>query len=338
MTFALGILAGFLCLAIHELGHLLAGLSFGYPFKVYIVGPLRIDRGPSDKVRLGWNLVPWLYGGMAAALPNRTRGLRWRMAVVAAAGPMANIVLAIVASLLLASLPVSGPWRTELQWIRLLSAVLALNLVPLRNGPFVTDGLRLWRLLAPGDGRDLEMAILSAAAQTQAGVRPRDWDAAWIDRRLAIKDDAACHLDVHLAAAAIAFDRGAYDCAGESYAAAIGIASRFPAYVAGGAFVEAAWFEARRGAGAARARELLARTPKWVLLLTDADRLRAEAAIAFSEGDHERAKALAERALEISSPQSAGPRAWLRDLIAEAGRDPRATTSRPRGTETESGA
>jgi len=319
MTFAFGILAAFLCLAIHELGHLLAGLSFGYSFTVYIVGPLRIDRGPSDKVRLGWNRVPWLYGGMAAALPNRTSGLLRRMAVVAAAGPLANILLAIVASVLLAWLPASGPWRTELQWIRLLSALLALNLVPLRNGPLVTDGMRVWRLLAPGPGRDLEMAILSVAAQAQAGARPRDWDATWIERGLAIKDDASYHLDTYLAAAAIAFDRGEYDSAGESYAAATAIASRLPAWVAGGAFVEAAWFEARRGAGATRARELLARTPKWVLMLTDADRLRAEAAIAFSEGNRERAKALAERALEISSAQSAGPRAWLRDLIVEAG-------------------
>jgi Zn-dependent protease len=338
MTFALGILGAFVCLAIHELGHLLAGLSFGYPFAVYIVGPLRVDRGPSSHIRIGWNRVPWLYGGAAAVLPNRTGGLRWRMAVVAAAGPMANIVLAVAASVLLASVTASGPWRTELQWIRLLSAVLALNLVPLRNGPFATDGLRVWRLLAPGAERNLEMAILSAAAQTQAGVRPRDWDAAWIEHGLAIRDNAFYQLDAYLAAAAIAFDRRAYDSAGESYAAAVAIASRLPAYLAGGTFVEAAWFEARRGAGATRARELLARTPEWVLMLQDADRVRAEAAIALSEGDPERAKALAERALDIGSPQSAGPRAWLRDLIAEAGADPRATTSRPRGLETESGA
>jgi tetratricopeptide (TPR) repeat protein len=318
LTIALGILAGFLCLAIHELGHLLAGISFGYTFKVYIVGPLRIERGPSDTIRLGWNRVPWLYGGMAAVLPDRTSGLRWRMAVVAAAGPLANIALAVVASVLLASRPAAGPWRTELQWIRLLSAVLSLNLIPLRNGPFVTDGLRVWRLLAPSAGRDLEMAVLSATAQTEAGVRPRDWDTVWIERGLAIQNDASYQLDAHLAAAAIAFDRGDYDSAGKRYAAAVAIASRLPAYLAGGAFVEAAWFEARRGAGAAQARELLARTPTWVLMLTDADRLRAEAAIAYSEGDRERAKALAERALAISSPQSAGPRAWLRDLIAEA--------------------
>jgi len=325
MTFALGILGAFVCLAIHELGHLLAGLSFGYPFAIYIVGPLRIDRGPSQHVRIGWNRVPWLYGGMAATLPNRTGGLRWRMAVISAAGPMANIVLAVAASVLLASEPVSGPWRTELQWIRLLSALLVLNLVPLRSSPFVTDGRRVWCLLAPGADRDLEMAILSAAAQTQAGVRPRDWDAAWIERALAIKNDTLYQLDAYLAAAAITFDRGAYDSAGKSYAAAVAIASRLPGYVAGGTFVEAAWFEARRGAGAARARELLARAPDWVLLLPDADRLRAQAAIALSEGDRERAKALAERALEISSPHSAGPRAWLRDLIAEAGEAPHAS-------------
>jgi hypothetical protein len=68
---------------------------------------------------------------------------------------------------------------------------------------------------APGAERTLEMAILTAAAQNQAGVRPRDWDSPRIEHGLAITDDTFYQLHAYLAAAAIAFDRGAYDSAGE---------------------------------------------------------------------------------------------------------------------------
>ena len=145
-------LALFLSIAVHELGHLWPGLALGQRFVLYGVGPLLVEAVPGGRVRLRWNREVSLYGGIAATLPDRVGRVRENMATIVAGGPVASLMLAVATAGMLAWLPLPrGPLRTELQWLRLLSAALFVgSAVPLANGPFVTDGKQFLRLLDRG--------------------------------------------------------------------------------------------------------------------------------------------------------------------------------------------
>jgi len=63
------VVAIFIGLALHELGHVIAGLMVGFKFRMYIVGPLMIER-EEGRLRFKWNRNLNLFGGMALCLPQ----------------------------------------------------------------------------------------------------------------------------------------------------------------------------------------------------------------------------------------------------------------------------
>jgi hypothetical protein len=123
-TIALGCGALFICLVAHELGHLCAGLVVGFRFHLFAIGPLLIERKEAGRIGIGWNRVLSFYGGAVSTLPNKTDGLRRRYAIAVAGGPLASLLVAILAAAsmdLLRSAP--SIVRSELSWLRLLSAL-----------------------------------------------------------------------------------------------------------------------------------------------------------------------------------------------------------------------
>ena len=88
-------LAGLYCvLVVHECGHLLAGWLVGFRFQLFTLGPLRVQRDESGRIRPGLNRDLAMYGGAALALPTDGRDLRWRYAWFAAGGPLMSFALA----------------------------------------------------------------------------------------------------------------------------------------------------------------------------------------------------------------------------------------------------
>ena len=58
---ALGLFAAWLCLFVHELGHLVAGMAVGFRFQLLTLGPLRIERGSDGRLRqIDWGNIPFL--------------------------------------------------------------------------------------------------------------------------------------------------------------------------------------------------------------------------------------------------------------------------------------
>jgi hypothetical protein len=205
-----GLLAGLLCIVLHEAGHLLAGLASGSRLEFLVIGPLALRRGRGGRLQAGWNRDPALAGGAAAALPVHPGGLRLRFAITCAGGPVASLLLALVAHAVLVQAPgVHGFPRAELAWIRLLSVLLGLvNCIPMSNGPFVTDGERMRRILDRGPRGDRELSLLRISQLQAAGVRPGDWDPAILARGLAVRDGSMFECQMNLWAHAHAVEHG----------------------------------------------------------------------------------------------------------------------------------
>lgn len=176
LLFGRGVLIFLALLALHELGHLLAALAMGLPFRRFTIGLLTIAR-EHERIRVLLNTAwfrPAAYfqssfpeGGVPA----------WRWAVVVLGGPMANLLFVPI-FLLAASWMNPGPpaempsalrvgWRT-FAWLNpgdmatallniaaILSLALGLGtLVPGTSAGVRTDGgqlLDLWRRKGSSD-------------------------------------------------------------------------------------------------------------------------------------------------------------------------------------------
>lgn len=284
-TLLLGVVAMIVALAVHELGHLIAGLAVGFQFSVFVIGPVLVERSPTGSIRVGWNRVPALFGGVAGTVPTRPEGLRSRFAMVIAGGPCASALLAVGAAIALQwlSLP-QGMLRTELSWLRLLSSAIFLGTaIPLPNGPFVSDGLRFLRMVRGGPKGDRDLSLLTLMALQRAGVRPRVWDRSLLERALEVRDGSMFEGQIQFYSYLQALDSGSIETAGASLDRALALAQRLPAYLRGPYLVEAAYFEAARRRNPKRARELLDQVPPNAFGVSGIDRLRARAAIAIAE-------------------------------------------------------
>ena len=136
-----------LALAAHEAGHALAATAVGWPVRFLHAGPLTLTRHGGGW-RLGWDRRLWGEGGLVRTDPGP--GRRWRVALLVAAGPAANLALAAAAALLLA--PGLPPLlRCGGGLFAIHSLVLGtLSLVPHQMKRVDSDGLALWRLLTAG--------------------------------------------------------------------------------------------------------------------------------------------------------------------------------------------
>lgn len=299
MRIALGVLAAIFSLVVHELGHLAAGLAVGFRFHLFALGPLLIERDPRGRVRLAWNRDPGLFGGAAGTVPRNMEGLRRRFAVVVVGGPIASLVLALVAAAALALFPTPGGLLAmELKWIRLLSAaVFVMNAIPMANGPFVTDGLRLLRVLGRGPSADRELSLLALTALQVGGVRPRDWDRKLVDRGLAVRDASMYECQFHLWSYLCSLDSGHVAEAGDALDRAVALGRRAPASLRAQCLLESAFFEAAHRGRLEIARAALAAVPRRAAGVSESDRLRAEAAISMAEARSREAAELTEPAL-----------------------------------------
>ena len=312
-TLLLGLSAAVVTLVVHEIGHLLAGLAVGFRFSLFAIGPLLIERTPLGPIRLAWNRVPSFFGGAAATLPTSVHSLRWRLAAVVAGGPFASALLAAGAAVALSFLSMPhGPLRAELAWVRLLSAAIFLGTaVPVPNGPFVTDGMRILRISKRGPVGDRELSLLTLTALELAGVRPRDWDGSLCAQGLAVRDGSIFESQMHLYSYMQALDSGTLDAAKVSLDAALAVSSGLAAFARAPCLVEAAYFEAAHRGDATRAREFLGKVKPGAFGVLESDYMRARAAIAIAEGDAGSASEALSKALSASPLWAVGPRAWL---------------------------
>lgn len=155
----------FIVLAVHELGHLVAGLAQGFKLFLYVVGPLGIKRDDNDKVTIYLNKDLAYYGGVAGTTPVEDHpDNAKKFARILLAGPLASLLFAAVC-LVLAYL-VGRPWGMTLYTGGLISiAIFFATTIPSRTGMMFTDRKRYQRLVTPGPAQEVELAMLRIMGQ-----------------------------------------------------------------------------------------------------------------------------------------------------------------------------
>lgn len=168
-----------LVLAVHEGGHLLGGLLRGMRFLLYIVGPFQFSRTASG-IRFNWLFNMGTFGGLTAATPDPDRPLRPQLLSLIAGGPLASALLALAGVLLF--MHWQGPAGTLALITGLMSSLIFLvTAIPSRIGGFMSDGRQFLELLHGGQAVIERQRFSTLMAQSMAGVRPRDWDADWLE-------------------------------------------------------------------------------------------------------------------------------------------------------------
>ncbi len=149
----------FIVLGIHELGHLVAGITHGFKFKLFVIGPLGIKE-ENGKIKIYLNKEIGYYGGIAASLPeNDDPGNAEKFGRVILAGPLASLLFSILC--LVPAYLVIQPFREIFVVCSLVSiTIFYVTVIPSSTGTFFTDRKRYQRLTAPGDDQKTEMALL----------------------------------------------------------------------------------------------------------------------------------------------------------------------------------
>jgi hypothetical protein len=310
------LLAAWLALAVHELGHAIGGRLARFRFQLLVVGPLRVERDEvTQRVTVGLNRELSLYGGVAASVPLDTANLGARMAVVVAGGPVASVLLAAVAWSL-APLVTSAPFmQMQLVVLGMLSAGTAcVTLLPMRSGGFSTDGARLLRLVRQGPAARREAATLPLIAMMSAGTPPREWPEAMVRAAREPADASMEECFGQLLTYMHLLDLGRVEEAGAALDRVTALRAVFPAPFAPSLDVEAAYFAGAHRGDAARARALVAQLPPKSPAVQAWDRARAEAAALHAEGDAAAARRVAADALTAAPAAAAFARERLQEL------------------------
>ncbi len=196
-------------IAFHELGHLGAGIAQGFRMALYTAGFLGV-RGTSTGVRFFFNRQFNLMGGLAATFPERLESgpdLRRKFVRIVAAGPLASLLLCVVALLGLfftIQNPVDAPGlATRAGALFLMVAggmsgfIFLATMIPSHAGGFMSDGARLLSLLNKGEKGLYEEASLSVMTLMGAGRLPGEYPADLLERLASRTPDSLLGLNGH---------------------------------------------------------------------------------------------------------------------------------------------
>lgn len=161
------ILAPISAIALHELGHLSAGLLQGFQLELYVVGFLGIKR-KNNRVKVFFNTNLQYFGGVAASSPKQLlsdKELIDKYKIILLAGPLSSLIFFMIPFLLFYFLDtVFNPFWSLLS-ISSFGIFLATTL-PTKTGIFFTDRKRFQRLNDKGEVGKIELAFLEVANQS----------------------------------------------------------------------------------------------------------------------------------------------------------------------------
>jgi hypothetical protein len=163
--------------AIHEAGHVIAGLSCGLRILAVRIGPLRLNVHTGRTVNFEFG---HLTGGIVRAQFKRLpgKGAGWRVALFLLGGPLANLVFAV---------------STALWWDSMAGGILALlaivsaligmiNLFPFRTRLDLSDGAKLIGMLFSKSRREkiiADFTILPQIDEVNRLCRSKQFDDAY---------------------------------------------------------------------------------------------------------------------------------------------------------------
>ena len=164
-----------LVLGVHELGHLLAGLSQGMCFLLLIFGPFQWHASRSG-IKFQWVTHLGLMGGIAATIPTEVGPkLSRQLLVMISGGPTASLFLGLLAIVIATTF--DGRVGAYGALVALLSlGIFLMTAIPMRAAGFMSDGMQILDVLSGKQSVAERTTLLQITAQSLAGVRPRDWD------------------------------------------------------------------------------------------------------------------------------------------------------------------
>jgi hypothetical protein len=281
LNFLLIIPALYVAIAVHELGHLLAGRIVGIrPGGLVIGGFSIVKSGRHHTVRFDFRRI--LGGGMAMFLTRKNQFSPKQFAWSVAGGPLASFALMVgCGAISVFHSDYSAGWTNTLFWMALLSMS---SLIPASAGINKSDGARLWELLRHPDRAQSWIALVAMNSEEKRGVRPREWDPELVERVLATDPAAKEYPYIELLMFYRQLDQGNEAAAVEHLENALSASSQGGKLVRYCCYLEAAGASAsiRKNAGNARIwfeRARKVRKP----LMTDS----TEAAIAICEERYE---------------------------------------------------
>ena len=331
------ILIFFVSVFFHELGHLIAASAMGLEVLVFASWPLKIVGSPKGFYLRHFDLpAPML--GLVAAYPRSLRFVFRKLEVLLCAGPLVNLLVAVVSLNLAYNFNENPYWIAS--WQRLLvprnweaTVLFAIGLVnlyfffvSLRPIPFKRFRTDAAALIAIGQAPQLAVQTWLAEALSAAsrnGIRPRELNREFIDYLLASRDGSAHGVFGNFFGYYVFLDKGQTDRAGELIDLLIANREKYPPVHQPYVVFDAAYFEARHRHNAPAARRWLDQVPKDGVEAQTY--LRAEAAVLLAEGRYKEAAVIARAAL-IVLPKSADPggaiaeKEWLESILTESQR------------------
>ncbi len=167
--------AVFSALVVHELGHLLAALGFGFHFLGASFGPLQIQTLHGE-----WKLSvsKRIFSGSISAIPSSMRHWRGCMLIVIAAGPMFTLVSGLMA--------VSVGFTNQMfqvAFVQVSVLLFVLGLIPNARQGRTRNDARLFidLLLRTPGAEEMELYVMLGQLVVE-GVRPQDYSADLVAR------------------------------------------------------------------------------------------------------------------------------------------------------------
>lgn len=160
VSIAIIMLMPIVVIAVHELGHLIAGLWLGFRFELFVVGLLEVKREESG-IKVGLNINLAYFGGIASTSPvGNDPANAIKFGKILLAGPLTSIIFALICFFL--GYIAGGFFGSILNTGGLISiGIFLATTLPEKTGMFYTDRKRYQRLTQPGKARNEELALLA---------------------------------------------------------------------------------------------------------------------------------------------------------------------------------
>jgi hypothetical protein len=291
----------------HELGHAVAGWASDMQLARFVVGPFLAQRR-AGRWKLQFSLTGILNsGGSVATVPLHLHRLRQRMAFEVAGGPVASLLTALAAFVVLLAMPGSAYaawWKVPAVVGAISAGAAVLNLIPFGFAAGVSDGALLVQLFRGGSFADLRESLKMVGSTAVTSARPRDLDSRTLAHGLRAGAGTPEEGMLQMIQLICAVDRGEFVQAREHLGASL---LRMPApekAPTAGTAAEMAFYMAYLDGDAARAgnwlrgAEQLA-TARNSPLTGDSDYWRAMTAVREAEGQNRQAEEAYHRAMQL---------------------------------------
>ena len=313
----------FLSIAFHEAGHLAGGLSAGFTFSVFIVGPFMLVR-EGNRIVFKWNRGLGFFGGMAACMPRDTHNLMRRFLISVAGGPLASLLLALAAFVVIRAFDLEAHENTlrgfllsfgvhALGWVS--GGVFLIACLPMKSAGFYTDGARIINLLRGGNLAKLDAILMTTLTESATGTRPRDLNLSLLQEATTLPVQSVFRVYAHLYLYYAALDAENPEAARQHLTAAFAEKKLLPRFYEGILGLEKSFFEAVFEKNAPQARQDFEQV-KPNNFIPAHTHLRTKTAVLLAENQADAARHAAAEALKaIKKSTDMGVATWEKQWL-----------------------